>query len=257
MEDTNPQTPGSSSPAKLDQVQSQVNEVKVILKDNINKVLERGDRLDDLIGKTEDLRESSDSFKRTSTQVARKYWWKNIKFMIVIGVVAVIILILIILAATGKIWILPALLHQLGTQSNQAGWRSPADSFQWALNRSHERVSDHFSSNEQMFYLKIKIFYVNFKKWTVFVTSERLWCDVTLKFRAQNVWNLAEKLPFTLRQSVKCDVTLNVSQRITNPNDFIIFLFFSPFIVYNYMCICTVCLCPTVITYVLYDWWLW
>lgn len=30
----------------------------MILKDNINKVLERGDRLDDLIGKTDDLQAS-------------------------------------------------------------------------------------------------------------------------------------------------------------------------------------------------------
>lgn len=35
-----------------------MNEVKVILKDNIDKVLERGDRLDDLIGKTGDLQAS-------------------------------------------------------------------------------------------------------------------------------------------------------------------------------------------------------
>ena len=46
------------SPGKLDHVQGQVNEVKVILKDNINKVLERGDRIDDLIGKTDDLQAS-------------------------------------------------------------------------------------------------------------------------------------------------------------------------------------------------------
>lgn len=39
----------------MNQVQEQVNDVKVILKDNINKVLERGERLDDLIGKTDDL----------------------------------------------------------------------------------------------------------------------------------------------------------------------------------------------------------
>lgn len=39
-------------------MQGQVNEVKVILTDNINKVLERGDRLDDLIGKTDDLQAS-------------------------------------------------------------------------------------------------------------------------------------------------------------------------------------------------------
>lgn len=39
----------------MDSVQGQVNEVKVILKDNINKVLERGERLDDLVDKTHDL----------------------------------------------------------------------------------------------------------------------------------------------------------------------------------------------------------
>ncbi|XP_034047469.1 vesicle-associated membrane protein 8 isoform X4 [Thalassophryne amazonica] len=100
MAATTPEQFEAGSPSKLDQVQGQVNEVKVILKDNINKVLERGDRLDDLIGKTNDLQESADSFQRTSTRVARKYWWKNIKMMIIIGVIVLIILILIILAAT-------------------------------------------------------------------------------------------------------------------------------------------------------------
>lgn len=104
MADPSSQAPASgTSSAKLDQVQGQVNEVKVILKDNINKVLERGDRLDDLIGKTDDLQASADSFQRTSTRVARKYWWKNIKMMILIGVVVLIIVILIILAATNVI----------------------------------------------------------------------------------------------------------------------------------------------------------
>lgn len=56
--DPSSQAPASGSAAKLDQVQDQVNEVKVILKDNISKVLERGDRLDDLIGKTDDLQAS-------------------------------------------------------------------------------------------------------------------------------------------------------------------------------------------------------
>ncbi|XP_034402277.1 vesicle-associated membrane protein 8 [Cyclopterus lumpus] len=100
MADTRSQPPASGSAAKLDLVQGQVNEVKVILTDNISKVLERGDRLDDLIGKTDDLQASADSFQKTSTRVARKYWWKNIKMMIIIGVVVLIIIILIILFAT-------------------------------------------------------------------------------------------------------------------------------------------------------------
>ncbi|TDH02371.1 hypothetical protein EPR50_G00171980 [Perca flavescens] len=103
MADTRSQSPATGSAAKLDEVQGQVNEVKVILKDNISKVLERGDRLDDLIGKTDDLQASADSFQRTSTRVARKYWWKNIKMMIIIGVIVLIIVILIILFATNVI----------------------------------------------------------------------------------------------------------------------------------------------------------
>ncbi|XP_047425708.1 vesicle-associated membrane protein 8 [Mugil cephalus] len=99
MADVNSQPPAAGT-SQLDQVQGQVNEVKVILKDNINKVLERGDRLDDLIGKTDDLQATADSFQRTSTRVARKYWWKNVKLMILIGVIVLIIVILIILAAT-------------------------------------------------------------------------------------------------------------------------------------------------------------
>ncbi|XP_063066532.1 vesicle-associated membrane protein 8 isoform X2 [Engraulis encrasicolus] len=101
MADYNAQPPPSAS--KMNQVQEQVNDVKVILKDNINKVLERGERLDDLIDKTDDLQATADSFQKTSTRVARKYWWKNIKMMIIIGVVVAIIVILIILLATGVI----------------------------------------------------------------------------------------------------------------------------------------------------------
>lgn len=56
--DANPQPAAAASSGTFDQVQSQVNEVKVILKDNINKVLERGDKIDDLIGKTDDLQAS-------------------------------------------------------------------------------------------------------------------------------------------------------------------------------------------------------
>ncbi|KAL7847795.1 hypothetical protein AOLI_G00225130, partial [Acnodon oligacanthus] len=91
------------APSKLNQVQEQVNDVKVILKDNINKVLERGERLDDLIGKTDDLQASADSFQRTSTRVSRKFWWKNMKMMIIIGVIVLVIVVLIILLATGVI----------------------------------------------------------------------------------------------------------------------------------------------------------
>ncbi|KTG31901.1 hypothetical protein cypCar_00032243 [Cyprinus carpio] len=88
------------APSKLSQVQDQVNDVKVILKDNIDKVLERGERLDNLIDITDNLQVTADSFQKTSTRVARKMWWRNTKMMIIIGVVVLAIIILIILLAT-------------------------------------------------------------------------------------------------------------------------------------------------------------
>ncbi|KAM9455294.1 vesicle-associated membrane protein 8 [Clarias gariepinus] len=100
MAEQNVQPQGSS---KMHQVQEQVNDVKIILKDNINKVLERGERLDDLIEKTDDLQATADSFQKTSARVSRKYWWKNIKMMIIIGVIVSIIVLFIILLATGVI----------------------------------------------------------------------------------------------------------------------------------------------------------
>lgn len=65
----------------MDNVQSQVNEVKVILTDNISKVLERGERLDDLIDKTDDLQASvsiCDPLKQQSSSTAVKY---NLKIL--------------------------------------------------------------------------------------------------------------------------------------------------------------------------------
>ncbi|XP_067869900.1 vesicle-associated membrane protein 8 isoform X1 [Heterodontus francisci] len=71
-------------PEKLSNLQGQVNDVKGIMSQNIEKVLERGEKLDDLIIKTDDLQASADSFQKTSTKIARKMWWKNKKMIIII-----------------------------------------------------------------------------------------------------------------------------------------------------------------------------
>ncbi|XP_072921107.1 vesicle-associated membrane protein 8 [Hemitrygon akajei] len=92
-----------SSPVNLSNLQSQVNDVKGIMTQNIEKVLDRGERLDDLIIKTDDLQATADSFQKTSTKIARKMWWKNTKMIIIIVVIVVVIVILIILFATGVI----------------------------------------------------------------------------------------------------------------------------------------------------------
>ncbi|XP_046360291.2 vesicle-associated membrane protein 722-like [Haliotis rufescens] len=92
---------GNTGTAKL---QNQVDEVKGVMSQNIEKVLERGDRLDDLMDKTEELEASSASFQKTARRIQKKYWWKNTKMtLILIAVVLVIIIIIVVavLASTG------------------------------------------------------------------------------------------------------------------------------------------------------------
>jgi len=87
----------------LSTLQSQVSEVTDVMKQNIDKVLDRGDKLDDLVDKSDYLQSGASNFKRTATKVNRKMMWRNKKMMIIIAIVVIIILTLIILAATGVI----------------------------------------------------------------------------------------------------------------------------------------------------------
>ncbi|XP_015666636.1 vesicle-associated membrane protein 8 [Protobothrops mucrosquamatus] len=102
MEGGNGSGPGMAND-QVKNLQNEVEGVKNIMTQNVERILARGENLDHLRNKTEDLEATSEHFKTTSQKVARKYWWKNIKMIAIICIIAVIILILIILLATGVI----------------------------------------------------------------------------------------------------------------------------------------------------------
>uniref|UniRef100_A0A1W7RBN7 Vesicle-associated membrane protein 8 n=1 Tax=Agkistrodon contortrix contortrix TaxID=8713 RepID=A0A1W7RBN7_AGKCO len=102
MEGGNGNGPGMAND-RVKNLQNEVEGVKNIMTQNVERILARGENLDHLRNKTEDLEATSEHFKTTSQKVARKYWWKNIKMIAIICIIAVIILILIILLATGVI----------------------------------------------------------------------------------------------------------------------------------------------------------
>jgi len=88
----------------VSKLRSQVDEVKGIMTQNIEKVLERGERLEDLIASTNELEAQSQTFQKTSRRVSRKMWWKNTKMtlcLIGVGIIALLVIILIILFSTG------------------------------------------------------------------------------------------------------------------------------------------------------------
>ncbi|KAI7895698.1 synaptobrevin-domain-containing protein, partial [Mucor mucedo] len=87
---------GAAGNNKTTRVQQQVDEVVGIMQENIDKVMQRGERLDDLRGKTEDLQATAGHFRRGANQVRKRMWWKDLKWKIIIAVTILVILGIII-----------------------------------------------------------------------------------------------------------------------------------------------------------------
>lgn len=81
--------------SKFFKIKAQVSEVKGIMMDNIEKVLDRGEKIELLVDKTEGLQFQADNFQRQGRQLRRKMWLQNLKFkLIVLGIVLVVMLII-------------------------------------------------------------------------------------------------------------------------------------------------------------------
>ncbi|XP_033336300.2 vesicle-associated membrane protein synaptobrevin isoform X2 [Megalopta genalis] len=90
----NPQQAAASK--KMQQTQATVDEVVGIMKVNVEKVLERDQKLSELENRADALQQGATQFEQQAGKLKRKYWWKNLKMMIIIGIICVIILIIII-----------------------------------------------------------------------------------------------------------------------------------------------------------------
>lgn len=73
------------------------------MRDNINKVSERGARLDSLQDKTDNLAVSAQGFRRGANRVRKQMWWKDMKMRICLFV-GILILLIIIIVPSGKFW---------------------------------------------------------------------------------------------------------------------------------------------------------
>ena len=57
---------------------------------NIDSILQRGERLDLLVDKTDTLAGQAYAFRRGARSVRRQQWWRNIRIMALSGVVGVV-----------------------------------------------------------------------------------------------------------------------------------------------------------------------
>ncbi|XP_004411079.1 vesicle-associated membrane protein 3 [Callorhinus ursinus] len=86
----------SGSNRRLQQTQNQVDEVVDIMRVNVDKVLERDQKLSELDDRADALQAGASQFETSAAKLKRKYWWKNCK-MWAIGIVVVVIIIIIII----------------------------------------------------------------------------------------------------------------------------------------------------------------
>ncbi|XP_012539661.1 vesicle-associated membrane protein 2 isoform X1 [Monomorium pharaonis] len=92
-----PRTPQQiASQKRLQATQAQVDEVVDIMKTNVEKVLERDQKLSELDDRADALQQGASQFEQQAGKLKRKFWLQNLKMMIIMGVIALIVLAIIV-----------------------------------------------------------------------------------------------------------------------------------------------------------------
>lgn len=67
------------------------------MRENINKVSQRGERLDSLQDKTDNLAVSAQGFRRGANRVRKQMWWKDMKMRmwLIFGIIVLLIIIIV------------------------------------------------------------------------------------------------------------------------------------------------------------------
>ncbi|KAI1827667.1 synaptobrevin-domain-containing protein [Xylaria intraflava] len=89
-----PQQQGNSRTQAL---QAQIDDTVGVMRENINKVSQRGERLDALQDKTDNLAVSAQGFRRGANRVRKQMWWKDMKMRmcIIIGIIILLVIIIV------------------------------------------------------------------------------------------------------------------------------------------------------------------
>ncbi|KXZ50451.1 VAM2/VAMP72 protein [Gonium pectorale] len=80
-----------------------VNEVKDVMVENIEKVLERGEKIELLVDKTDELRNQAEQFQRKGRQLRNKMWWQNcrMKLLVLFAVLLLGVIIFVLVCFSG------------------------------------------------------------------------------------------------------------------------------------------------------------
>jgi vesicle-associated membrane protein 4 len=84
---------------KLAETRKNVNDVKVQMSENMNKLLENHGDLEDLESGAIDMKNNAEKFKKGSHQLEREMYWKKIKLIVCIVLIVIAVIVTIVLMA--------------------------------------------------------------------------------------------------------------------------------------------------------------
>ncbi|XP_073509818.1 vesicle-associated membrane protein 5 isoform X2 [Phyllobates terribilis] len=85
---------------KLEQCQRNAEEVKILMKDNVDKIFEREGKLDNLEVRADELKDMAMSFQKTAQTVERKTYWEKWRwYFICVGIISLAVIIIIVIIA--------------------------------------------------------------------------------------------------------------------------------------------------------------
>jgi vesicle-associated membrane protein 7 len=80
----------------IGRVQTQLDEVKGVMVENIEKVLERGEKIELMVDKTDKLNQQAFKFEKQSKRLKNAMWWRNLRCKLIAALIVVLGLYILI-----------------------------------------------------------------------------------------------------------------------------------------------------------------
>ncbi len=87
---------------KITSVGMKIDEVKAVMEQNINRVLQNAEDLEVVENKSEILRQDAQQFQRKSESIKRALWWRNFKLKCIIFLLVSVVLLYILIPIISK-----------------------------------------------------------------------------------------------------------------------------------------------------------
>ncbi|KAH7671923.1 vesicle-associated membrane protein 7 [Dioscorea alata] len=81
---------------RINRIKGEMSQVRNVMIENIDKVLERGDRLDLLVDKTANMQGNTMRFRRQARRFRNSVWWRNVKLTVILVLILLIIIYVIV-----------------------------------------------------------------------------------------------------------------------------------------------------------------